>query len=103
MPRCGSQVILCDVPIRFDTYQGCSHDCAYCFARKGVILNNIKPDESVKSLKSFITGERTIETKWCDWAIPLHWGGLSDPLQPCEKKYRRTYECLQLQIGRAHV
>ena len=24
MPSCGSQIFLCDVPIRFDTYKGCS-------------------------------------------------------------------------------
>ena len=31
--NCGSQVVLCEYPIRLDTYEGCSHDCRYCFAR----------------------------------------------------------------------
>ncbi len=31
MPECGSQVILCDLPVRMDTYKGCSHNCKYCF------------------------------------------------------------------------
>ena len=26
---CGSQVILCNLPVRFDTYVGCSHGCRY--------------------------------------------------------------------------
>ena len=26
---CGSQVVLCEYPIRLDTYEGCSHDCRY--------------------------------------------------------------------------
>ena len=42
MPDCGSQVFLCDVPIRFDTYEGCSHDCKYCFASRKKSINVIK-------------------------------------------------------------
>lgn len=96
MPKCGSQVILCDLPIRFDTYKGCTHFCKYCFARKKVDLGNIGFDESVISLKSFIEGKRTTETNWCNWNIPIHWGGMSDPFQPCELKYKRSLECLKL-------
>ena len=42
MPECGTQVYLCDVPIRFDNYKGCSHACEYCFAKqfKDIKLNN---------------------------------------------------------------
>ena len=32
--KCGSQIILCNLPVRFDTYRGCSHGCRYCFAQK---------------------------------------------------------------------
>lgn len=35
-------------------------------------------------------------TKWCDWDIPLHWGGMSDPFQPCEEKHRISYEALKV-------
>lgn len=34
--------------------------------------------------------------QWCDWKIPLHWGGLSDPFQPAEIRYRNSYECLKI-------
>lgn len=95
MPRCGSQVILCDLPVRFDTYAGCTHACEYCFAKKQKDISTIKTDESVKSLRAFVEGQRSIETRWCDWNIPLHWGGMSDPLQPCEKLHRRSKECLE--------
>ena len=30
--KCGSQIILCNLPVRFDTYRGCSHGCRYCYA-----------------------------------------------------------------------
>lgn len=97
MPSCGSQIILCDIPIRFDTYEGCSHGCSYCFVQRSKdVFANIHPHEGAKSLRSFIEGKRTLETKWCDWDIPLHWGGLSDPFQPAELKYKRSLEALKV-------
>ena len=45
MPNCGSQCWLCDLPIRFDTYKGCSHACRYCFANAKRDLTDIKPFE----------------------------------------------------------
>ena len=98
MPNCGSQCYLCDYPIRFDTYKGCSHGCKYCFIQKNgkAKLGNIKPNESVKTLSNFINGQRNKETMWADWNIPLHWGGMSDPFQPVEREYKRSFECLKL-------
>lgn len=94
--KCGSQVILCNLPVRFDTYRGCSHGCRYCFAQKKNDISHIERDESVDSLRSFIEGKRGNETQWCDWNIPIHWGGMSDPFQPIEKQVRASYECLKL-------
>lgn len=96
MPKCGSQVVLCDLPVRFDTYKGCSHGCVYCFAQKKANMSDIKPYESVFVLKNFIEGKRGRDTSWCDWDIPLHWGGMSDPFQPAEKVFRRSYDCLKV-------
>ena len=96
MPVCGSQVYLCDVPIRFDNYKGCSHACEYCFAKQFKDISLIERGESPNQLLSFIKGNRTKNTSWCDWDIPIHWGGLSDPLQPCEKKHKTTLECLKI-------
>lgn len=95
MPKCGSQCFLCDLPIRFDTYEGCSHGCEYCFAKKFKDISKIKNYETVKSLKIFVEGKRDKMTNWCDWNIPLHWGGLSDPFQPCEKKRKISLESLK--------
>jgi DNA repair photolyase len=53
-------------------------------------------DEGVDSLRSFIEGKRTQETNWVDWDIPIHWGGMSDPFQPLERKYKRSLPCLEL-------
>lgn len=97
MPRCGSQCILCDLPIRFDNYKGCTHNCRYCFTqKKNKDLSKVEFGEGIKALSNFINGKRNEETNWCDWKIPIHWGGLSDPLQPIESKFGSTFECLKI-------
>lgn len=96
MPDCGSQVVLCDVPVRFDTYKGCSHLCKYCFVQRKKDITDIEKGETSKALLNFISGQRSKVVNWCDWNIPLHWGGMSDPFQPVEKKYRLSYECLKV-------
>lgn len=96
MPECGSQCWLCDLPIRFDTYKGCTHACKYCFVQRKGDLTDIDFGETTKALLPFIQGKRTKETNWADWDIPLHWGGMSDPFQPCERKYQRSLECLKV-------
>ena len=95
MPKCGSQVVLCDVPIRFDTYEGCSHKCTYCFVQRKNTLD-VSNGESVDKLKKWISGSRGADTNWCDWDIPLHWGGMSDPFQPVELERRRSLEALRV-------
>ena len=89
MPKSGSQIILCDLPVRFDTYEGCGHACSYCFVSRKADIAKIKLGEGVESLARWIKGVRDKSTNWCDWPIPLHWGGLSDPFQPAEKIHRR--------------
>lgn len=96
MISCGLQCINCPYPIHLDTYSGCSHACKYCFANEKLTIANIKPLNNANALRSFINGHRTLETKWCDWDIPLHWGANSDPFQACESDYKRTLECLEI-------
>lgn len=98
MPNCGSQCWLCDMPIRFDTYKGCTHGCKYCFVQRNgkYDISKVQKGEGTKALLSWIQGKRTSETNWCDWNIPLHWGGVSDPFQPCERYYRMSYNALRV-------
>lgn len=88
--------MLCNLPVRFDTYRGCSHGCKYCFVQKKASLEKIKRENTEVGLRRWIEGERTLETKWVDWKIPVHWGGMSDPFQPAEKDMRYSYECLKV-------
>lgn len=98
MPDSGSQCWFCDLPVRFDTYKGCSHGCEYCFVQRTgkYDLKDIKRNETREQLLNFIRGGRNQATSWCDWNIPLHWGGVSDPFQPCEKQMRVSYEALKV-------
>ena len=96
MITCGTQVMTCDYPIHFDTYKGCSHACKYCFVKQKYDISNIEPMATVKSLRNWVEGKRNQDTKWCDWDIPLHRGGNSDPFQPCESVHKCSLECLKV-------
>jgi len=97
MPSCGSHILWCDIPIRFDTYRGCSFGCLYCREHKkqraGLAPQRM---ETEIALRRFIEGKRVCETKWCDWDIPIQWGGISDPFQPYEEVKRLSYNCLKV-------
>ena len=97
MPKCGSQIVLCEVPVRYDTYKGCSHACRYCFAYRKGSISKVEAGESYNELKKFIEGDRSgLDVNWCDWKIPLHWGGMSDPFQPIEQEKKLSLKALQL-------
>jgi len=94
---------LCDLPVRFDTYHSCAYGCSYCFVRaKRRDLADVRPAESIAALRRWIDRKRTQETRWCDWRIPLHIGGVSDPLQPAERVQHRTLACLELLAAERH-
>lgn len=57
---------------------------------------DVSNGESADALKRFIQGSRVKETNWCDWDIPLHWGGMSDPFQPVELERKRSLEALRV-------
>lgn len=95
MPKI-SNVLICDMPLRFDTYKGCSHACEYCFVKLKTDINNIEIGETNISLLNFIKKIQNKEPfeKVFDFQLPIHWGGVSDPFQPIELKKRMSYKCL---------
>lgn len=96
MINCGSACLACDYPIHIDTYRGCSHGCKYCFANDKKDVRVIKPERCDGSLRNFVNGKRSLTTIPFDWQIPLHWGGNSDPFQPCEKEFKESLRVLKV-------
>lgn len=93
---CNSLAWKCQVPIRLDNYEGCQHLCKYCFVQRSSDLRSVKVLSCQKQLRNFIAGKRTCDTRWCDWNIPLHWGGCSDPFQKLERVKRSSFELLKI-------
>ena len=114
-----SQFYFCPVPLRLDTYSGCSHNCLYCFANNSnmkfiidadyqeqqqnvsVIPTKIEYikkyfDIAFNGLKNTFSNQEAIAIECIKHKVPLHFGGMSDPLQPCEEKYKLTYKTLEL-------
>lgn len=91
----------CPFPVNFDTYKGCSHACRYCFAnytnfsKKTTCAAKVEVTGGVKELEKWASGKRDPLNSWCDWDIPICWGRMSDPFQPCELVHRRSLECLK--------
>lgn len=56
MIDCGSQCILCDLPIRYDTYKGCVHGCKYCFVQRKANIDKVEADNTLIALKKFVQG-----------------------------------------------
>lgn len=96
------QFFFCGVPLRLDTYSGCTHRCKYCFARAIEIGHNVKRASEDNVLptdpqiirhalwKALDSGAKSadIAIEWLRRRIPIHWGGMSDPFQPIEKDRR---------------
>lgn len=95
-----SKFAICGIPIRVDSYKGCTFGCKYCFSNCRKImsfhdemqiadlkqlerkLNNIY-DKGIYKEDSFIDMLLKERITW-------HCGALSDPLQPIEKDLKIT-------------
>jgi len=115
-----SQYYFCPVPLRLDTYSGCAFNCCYCFANnsnqkymnntkkkagdfvdKEVIptrYSNIKKyfDVAFNGKKNTFKNQEAIAIQCLQKRVPLHFGGMSDPLQALEKDIAITYMTLKL-------
>ena len=112
------QFYFCGIPLRLDTYQGCTHSCQYCFASKtfgggkrfreeGDRENVILPadvDEVKRHFREGIAGNvgKSLERHMIQHGVPAHWGGMSDPFQPAERKYGRSMEVLDMFAKNQH-
>lgn len=104
-----SKLAICGVPIRVDTYKTCDFSCTYCFSNNRNIggtkntlenfqIGNIELLE--KTLKRVfddkIINEENILDKLLLEGITWHCGGMSDPFQRAEEKYKVTSKLIDL-------
>lgn len=98
-----NQLYFCGIPFRLDSYSGCTHNCLYCFARANSQFNisvtmhgnqdRIIPADPRYFKSKLALAERNIESRndinieWLRHHVPIHFGGMSDPFQPCEQRY----------------
>jgi len=105
-PRWTYEILDCAMPMTFDTYSNCAHQCIYCFSFfqraigdtaddylhhkvRAVNVDRIKqmflnPDEKAGQFAPYIKRRMTMQ-----------WGGLSDGFDWYEKKFRKSLELLK--------
>lgn len=97
-----SQFGFCGLPLRLDTYRGCGFQCSYCFARyrggnrpvENIVPANPKTISRVLD-RALIGQKGGLVAQFLRHRTPLHFGGMSDPLQPAEVKHKVTLDILQ--------
>ena len=100
-----SKIGICGMLLRGDTYRGCSFGCRYCFSENRVMMANNQfatgnISQLEKLFKSIFDDKKYNEAKLLNKLIakryPVHCGGLSDPFQPFEEKYKITSRLIDL-------
>lgn len=101
-----SKFAICGLPIRVDTYKNCSFGCKYCFSNnrkimefeKDLQIGNIKSVERLVDRifnKNELRPNNFLDTLIKD-RITWHCGGMSDPFQPSEERFKITEQLLDV-------
>jgi DNA repair photolyase len=99
-----SQFYFCGMPLRLDSYRGCASGCLYCFAnsRRGnysVDRQYTDPNLIRKWFKQALTQPKAqinVVLECLQRKMPLHFGGMSDPLLIPESFNYVTLEILKI-------
>jgi len=101
-----SKFAICGMPIRMDTYKNCSFGCKYCFANYRKVMEFDKELRVAdtgwleRKLAKVFTKKSVSESNFLEVLmrqdITFHCGGMSDPFQPCEQKYKATAKCIDI-------
>lgn len=83
-----SQFYFCGMPLRLDSYKGCPSNCVYCFvgSRRGNFLTGVQYANPLligKWLKLALeknTNTNNVTIECLRRKMPIHFGGMSDPL-----------------------
>lgn len=98
-----SQFVMCGNCFRADMYHSCSFGCDYCFAnsRQGNFVRDFQVanvDLLRRWFKQAIEDNDTsnLKKECLNHYVPIHLGGMTDPFQECEQKYRASYRFLEI-------
>jgi len=104
-PRISGEILDCSMPMTFDQYNNCGHNCLYCFSTFQRGIGNASDEywkrEKIKAVnpKTFMKlFEKDHESQFkyiLEHRKPMQWGGLSDPFCPIEEKFGIGLEILQ--------
>lgn len=96
-----SQFPFCGLPLRMDTYLGCSFGCIYCFSKdrggnyKYVSSRPANPNSIINYFKPSNRKRGGVINQMIERKVPIHLGGMSDPFQSLEKKIGVTKQVLE--------
>lgn len=101
-----SKFAICGLPLRVDSYKTCSFQCKYCFANHRKIMEFEKTLKIANlkwlsdKLHSVFDMKDYDDTSFLDILlknkITWHFGGMSDPFQPIEKKLQITMKLVDI-------
>jgi DNA repair photolyase len=109
-PRWSTEITDCSMPLSFDTYSNCAHQCLYCFSffqravgnsAKDYMHHRVKSVNVEKVKKIFTMDENLIGTAYEQFfpyvknRFALQWGGLSDGFDWYEQKFRKSLDLLK--------
>ncbi len=91
-----------DVGFRYslNPYRGCEHGCSYCYARPtheylgfdaglGFETKIVVKHDAPKLFRAFLARDAWVPE-------PIALSGVTDPYQPCERRFRLTRRCLEV-------
>ena len=97
---------ICGLPIRVDSYKTCSFGCRYCFANGRKIMEFekellIADIPSIERRLDRIFNRQDVQPdnfldRLIQDRITWHFGGMSDPFQPCNAELRITNQIIDV-------
>lgn len=93
----------CPLPLALDSYYSCEIDCHHCYFRRlnHVWGNDLRVTDSNELLKKLVNGLNNSapqsKLSYClSQKKTIRIGNKSDPLQPCEDKYKATLKAMRI-------
>jgi DNA repair photolyase len=100
-----SQFFFCGLPLRLDSYRGCAFQCSFCYARfrggNAPEANVVAADPGTlrRVFAAAFRAERPADAgiigQFLRQRVPVHFGGMSDPFQPVERRFEVTRRYLE--------